>query len=59
MSGGPHEAVILDMQGRSLNSLKGQGWKDYEWPSNLSRNTVYSLQVKTEQGTAVRAFVYQ
>ena len=57
LSSGPHEARIMDAQGRVLNSLKGQGWKDYDMPSNLSGNTLYFLQVKTEQGTVARGFV--
>jgi len=59
MSVGPHEARILDMQGRTIRSVKGQGWKDYDFPSNLTKNNVYTLQAKTEQGSAVRAFVFE
>ena len=57
LSEGPHEVQILDAQGRVLNSLKGQGWKDYDMPSNLAGNALYFLRVKTEQGEAVREFV--
>ncbi len=56
LSTGPHEVQILNAQGQTITSLKGNGWKDYDMPSNLFGTTLYFLQVKTEQGTAVRAF---
>jgi hypothetical protein len=56
---GSHAVRIMDMQGRTVYSLQGDGRKDYDLPSNLSGNTVYYLQVKTNQGTAVRGFIHQ
>ena len=56
---GSHAVRIMDMQGRTVYSLQGDGRKDYDLPSNLSKNTVYYLQAKTSQGTAVRGFLHQ
>jgi len=57
LSNGLHEVQIMDAQGRMIQSINGKGWKDYSMPSSLNSNSVYFLQVKTEQGTAVRGFV--
>jgi glucose/arabinose dehydrogenase len=53
---GPHSIKILDMNGRTLVSMKGEGRKDYSMPS-LPKSGLYYLEVKTqERGTAVQAF---
>ena len=56
MANGPHSVQIMDVSGRVLASMKGEGRKDYAMP-NLPKSGIYYLQVSTQQrGTTVEAF---
>jgi hypothetical protein len=50
---GPHEAVILDVRGRTLHTFRGNGPRNYNIPE-LGASGIHVLRVKTSQGTAVR-----
>jgi cytochrome c len=51
---GKHEAAIMDLNGRTLHSFRGEGTKNYHIP-RMQASNIYLLQVKTEQGVAIRS----
>lgn len=57
LTGGPHSIRILDLQGRVVASIHGDGRKEYDFPKDLSANAAYFLEVKSARGVNVRAFI--
>jgi glucose/arabinose dehydrogenase len=53
---GMHSIRVVDMQGRVMKSMQGEGFKEYPMPESLSANEVYFLEVKTNRGTNIRSF---
>jgi hypothetical protein len=51
---GKHEAAILDMNGRTLHTFRGEGPMNYNIP-RMGASGIYLLQVKTIQGAAIRS----
>ncbi|HEX2611961.1 MAG TPA: PQQ-dependent sugar dehydrogenase, partial [Fibrobacteria bacterium] len=52
---GSHVIQILDVNGRTVHSFKGQGSKTYAMPA-LEHGKVFVLRAETAIGTAVRTF---
>jgi glucose/arabinose dehydrogenase len=50
---GQHEAFILDVQGRTLHTFRGDGPKVYNIP-DLGASGIHVLRVKTSQGMTAR-----
>lgn len=57
MAEGPHSIRILDLQGREMASMRGEGRKEYGFPANLSSNAVYLLEVRSVRGINIRGFM--
>jgi hypothetical protein len=57
LADGAHSIRILDVQGRVMASIRGEGRRDYAFPEGLRSNTVYFLKVESERGINVRAFL--
>jgi cytochrome c len=51
---GKHESAILDVNGRTLQTFRGEGPTNYNIPK-LGASSIYLLRVKTEQGIAIRS----
>ena len=55
LANGPHSIRVSDVNGRTVLSLKGEGYKDYQLPATI-KSGYYYLQVTTEQrGSTVSA----
>lgn len=55
MADGAHSIKILDINGRVIHSLKGNGAREYAMPE-LGAGKIFVLQVETSLGKAVRTF---
>jgi glucose/arabinose dehydrogenase len=53
---GTHAIRFLDMQGKVVASMQGEGEKQYALPSNLAQRTLYVLEVRSSRGVNVRGF---
>ena len=52
---GPHALEILDIRGRVVFGVKGEGSMSYAMPA-LPAPALYQVRVKTDLGTAIRGF---
>ena len=57
MADGMHSIRILDVRGRVMAVLQGEGHKEYGFPEGLASQAVYFLEVRTLRGINIRAFI--
>jgi hypothetical protein len=54
LSQGKHEAAIMDVNGRTLHTFRGEGPMNYNIPK-MGASSIYLLQVRTSEGVAIRS----
>lgn len=53
---GSHAIRVLDIKGRVVAAMQGEGSKEYPLPGNLQAQTLHLLEVRTDRGVNVRGF---
>lgn len=53
---GSHAIRILDVHGRVVAAMQGEGRKEYPMPASLKANALYLLEVRSNLGVNIRGF---